>query len=201
MRSVAREPVSGARQRFKTDSLYNQPYLTSSGPIRTKYGYGPLIVHGHEKDRYAIVALPQSRGDLRSAYDLYSESIAHMQNTRAIAVPAHLEEDLMGAQDLYSEFIVRASMALYSPYMATLESKVEQLRDEIRSLRALQPKIVYVEEVPLSDAKEKVVQYFEKHSEADLEELMINLKIPIRILVDVIDELRKEGTLSPVGEE
>jgi len=85
--------------------------------------------------------------------------------------------------------------------MATLQSQVVQLRDEIRNLRGLQPQIVYVEEIPLSDAKEKVVQYFEEHSEADLEELMINLKIPVRILVDVIDELRKEGRLSPVGDE
>ena len=85
--------------------------------------------------------------------------------------------------------------------IATLQSQVTQLKDELRNLRGLQPQIVYVEEIPLSDAKEKVVQYFEEHSEADLEELMINLKVPVRILVDVIDELRKEGRLSPVGEE
>lgn len=73
--------------------------------------------------------------------------------------------------------------------------------DEIGNLRGSQPKIVYVKEVPLSVAKERVVQYFEEHSEADLEDLMINLKIPVRILVDVIDELRKEGRLFPAGDD
>ncbi len=46
-------------------------------------------------------------------------------------------------------------------------------------------------------ARERVVKYFEEHSEADLEELMTNLKIPLRTLVDVVNELRKEGILSP----
>ncbi len=89
------------------------------------------------------------------------------------------------------------------------EDAFEGLIDEVLEIEGIpdttskpqQPKIVYVKEVPRSEAKERVIEYFKEHSEADLEDLMINLKIPVRILVDVIDELRKEGTLSPVGEE
>jgi len=121
---------------------------------------------------------------------------------RATVGVAHYSPDfLKGTVGLIAGFTVGPRMSAHEKDMAKLQSQIAQLRDEIRNLQGLQPQVVYVEEVPLSVAKEKVVQYFEEHSEADLEDLMINLKIPVRILVDVIDELRDEGTLSPVGEE
>lgn len=49
----------------------------------------------------------------------------------------------------------------------------------------------------MQSPREKVIKYMREHSEADLEELMINLKIPLRTLVNVVNELRKEGILSP----
>lgn len=48
-------------------------------------------------------------------------------------------------------------------------------------------------------AKEKVIKYMEEHKTADTEELMTNVNIDLKLLVEIIDELKEEGKL--VGKE
>lgn len=63
-----------------------------------------------------------------------------------------------------------------------------------------QPKIVVLEEVSKEEAKKLVEDYFKEHGCADIEELMLNLKISVQGIVEIIDELQKEGKLTPKGE-
>ena len=63
-----------------------------------------------------------------------------------------------------------------------------------------QPKVVIVEEVSKEEGKTLVEDYFKVHGSADIEELMLNLKMPVRSIIDIIDELQKEGKLAPKGE-
>jgi len=51
------------------------------------------------------------------------------------------------------------------------------------------------------DRKKQVEAYFKEHGQADIEELMVNLKIPVEDLVDIIDDMKKEGRIVPKGGE
>lgn len=168
--------------RLSHDALTDQP---PSGPVTAMYP--SLVYTDAEGISDAIKQMLKSHIDITTVRSLIA-------GINPLVLP-------QGSDSLYGTIASYWTMAGPSRDIAALRSQVERLRNEIRDLRGLQPQIVYVEEVPFSDAKERVVKYFEEHSEADLEDLMINLKIPVRILVDVIDELREEGTLSSVGEE
>jgi len=63
-----------------------------------------------------------------------------------------------------------------------------------------QTKVVVLEEVSKEEGKTLVEEYFKVHECADIEELMLNLKIPVRSIVEIIDELQKEGKLTPKDE-
>lgn len=96
--------------------------------------------------------------------------------------------------------------------MAMQELQIKYLLDMVRSLRysgkiALekieelgQPKVIVVEEISKEDGKKFVEDYFKEHGTADIEELMLNLHIPIQTVVEIIDELHDEGKLVPKGE-
>lgn len=55
--------------------------------------------------------------------------------------------------------------------------------------------IVIIEEMDKEEAKNKISKYMEENRTADTEELMENLKIDLRLLVEILDELREEGVL------
>lgn len=93
--------------------------------------------------------------------------------------------------------------------MALQELRIKYLLDLITTLGVSEqlelkkiedPKIVVIEEISKEDAKKRIEDYFEEHEEADIEELMLNLRIPIQTIVEIIDELRGEGKLEPQGE-
>ena len=81
-----------------------------------------------------------------------------------------------------------------------MQNRINQIDRQLQELRNYIPKVVLIEEIPKKEAKNMVEEYFKKNKEADIEELMLNLKIPIRTLVEIIDELKNEGKLSPKGE-
>jgi hypothetical protein len=64
-----------------------------------------------------------------------------------------------------------------------------------------QTKVVVLEEVSKEEAKVLVENYFKEHDSADIEELMLNLRIPVQSIVEIVDELRNEGKLVPKGEK
>lgn len=81
--------------------------------------------------------------------------------------------------------------------IAFQDSRLHQLEKDKLNLQA---KVVVLEEVSKEEAKDMVENYFKVHGSADIEELMLNLRIPIQTIVEIIDELHDEGKLAPQGE-
>ena len=79
---------------------------------------------------------------------------------------------------------------------ARIRSEIDELRKEMKELQTLSPRIVVLEELPKEIAKERIETYFKKHGSADIEELMLNLRIPVNIILEIIEDLKQEGKLS-----
>ena len=85
--------------------------------------------------------------------------------------------------------------------LGKVKDTVKELDEKVEELRGFLPKVVVLEEISKEEGRKRVEEYFKKHGQADIEELMLNLKIPVQTLVEIIDELKKEGKLVPKGEE
>jgi hypothetical protein len=82
-----------------------------------------------------------------------------------------------------------------------LKKSIDQLDGKVEELRGYFPKVVVIEAIPKKKARKKVEEYFKEHGTADIEELMINLKIPVPTLVEILDELKREGKITPRDDE
>lgn len=88
--------------------------------------------------------------------------------------------------------------------MEMQEMQIKYLLDNVRFLqqsKEVQTEVVVVEEVSKEEGKRLVETYFKEHGSADMEELMLNLRISIQSLVEIIDDLRSEGKLIPHQDE
>ena len=78
-------------------------------------------------------------------------------------------------------------------------NEFKELKEEVERLKATLasslPKVVIIEEKSKEQAKKEVEEYFKKHKTTDIEELMLNLRIEVRTLVEIIDELKEEGII------
>ncbi len=130
------------------------------------------------------------------------------------------EQIISVSRDYFEEIKKGLSTELAKGYVETnvclahhfkISQEFEELKKmiEIQNLRILQleqdkvadqPKVVILEEVTKEEAKKLVEYYFKEHGCADIEELMLNLKISVQDIVEIIDELQKEGKLAPKGE-
>ena len=82
-----------------------------------------------------------------------------------------------------------------------VKRSVERLSTELNKLGGVLPKVVVLEEISREEAKQRVEAYFKEHGTADIEELMLNLRIPVETIVEIIDDLKKEGKLATKNEE
>lgn len=78
-----------------------------------------------------------------------------------------------------------------------LKKDVEAIKSRLPSVA---PKVVVIGEISKEQAMEKVEDYFKEHGRADIEELMLNLRIDVRTLVEIIDELREKGKIEAEDE-
>lgn len=80
------------------------------------------------------------------------------------------------------------------------QKELEELRKEISELKKnfelISPKIVIVEEIPKEEARDLIINYFKENDSADIEELLEVLKIPVSMIIDILDELKNEGIIS-----
>ena len=56
-------------------------------------------------------------------------------------------------------------------------------------------KVIIVEEMDKSTAKQRVFDFIREHKTSDIEELHENIKCDIRVLTEIIDELCAEGAI------
>jgi hypothetical protein len=83
--------------------------------------------------------------------------------------------------------------------ISILMNKVDSLERHRASLPVIGattiPEIVIVEEMSKETARQKVLDYMREHKRSDIIELHKNIRCDVRLLVEIIDELRKEGKI------
>ena len=70
---------------------------------------------------------------------------------------------------------------------------IESVQDQNASTAI--PEIVVVEEMSKETARQKVLKYMREHKKSDVIELHKNIRCDIRLLVEIIDELQREGKI------
>jgi hypothetical protein len=60
------------------------------------------------------------------------------------------------------------------------------------------PEVIIVEEMSREEAKRKVLNYIRKHKASDIVELHKHVRCDIRLLVEIIDELQREGKIEEI---
>ena len=83
--------------------------------------------------------------------------------------------------------------------ISILMNKVDSLERNVASLPVIGattiPEIVIVGEMSKETARQKVLDYMREHKKSDIIELHKNIRCDVRLLVEIIDELRKEGKI------
>jgi len=83
--------------------------------------------------------------------------------------------------------------------MQALEGRLDAIDRRlsvVESRLTERPEVVIVEEISREEAKRRIVSFFETHDEADTEELMRNIRIDLSLLVELLDELKREGKIA-----
>ena len=89
-----------------------------------------------------------------------------------------------------------------------LISKVDILTQEVEDLISIfrdvgiagqkditSSKVIIVEEMDKSTAKQRVLDFIKEHDTSDIEELHQNLRCEITLLIEIVDELLAEGVI------
>ncbi|MEA1957447.1 MAG: hypothetical protein U9N01_03720 [Euryarchaeota archaeon] len=83
--------------------------------------------------------------------------------------------------------------------ISILMNKVDSLEGNVASLPVIGattiPEIVIVGEMSKETARQKVLDYMREHKKSDIIELHKNIRCDVRLLAEIIDELRKEGKI------
>jgi hypothetical protein len=106
----------------------------------------------------------------------------------------------MSIQRKAFSFVTQEEFQKLDKDVEELKTTVKRIDVKMEELLDISPKIVVLEEISAEEARKRVEDYFKKHEQADIEELMLNLKIPVQTIVAIIDEMKKEGKLVPKGE-
>ena len=59
-----------------------------------------------------------------------------------------------------------------------------------------EPRVIIVEEMDKNTAKQKVLDFMRSHKTSDIAELHENIKCDISMLIEIIDELCREGKIA-----
>lgn len=90
-----------------------------------------------------------------------------------------------------------------------LISKVDALTQDVSEMTSLlkylkdafekdisNPRVIIVEEMDKNTAKQKVLDFMRSHKTSDIAELHENIKCDIAVLIEIIDELCREGKIA-----
>lgn len=101
-----------------------------------------------------------------------------------------------GLRDYYEKDLLGNCSTLIQEGVETFlrEHKVVERLSQLEQ-SSISEEVVIIEEMDKEEAKNKISEYMEENRTADTEELMKNLKIDLRLLVEILDELREEGIL------
>ena len=90
----------------------------------------------------------------------------------------------------YSEYVF-----LDKERLRNLERRVSELEKELEKIKETPRDVIIVEEMDMKTAKQKVLEYTEKNKIFDIEELHKNIRCELSLLIEIIDQLKKEGRI------
>ena len=83
--------------------------------------------------------------------------------------------------------------------ISILMNKVDSLERNVAPLPVIGattiPEIVIVGEMSKETARQKVLDYMREHKKSDIIELHKNIRCDVRLLVEIVDELQREGKI------
>jgi coenzyme F420-reducing hydrogenase alpha subunit len=147
--------------------------------------------------QYAISPL-----DLVLLETISSSSTSPVAGTSA-QEPLVKKEEVVGFRRVTQEVLPHTHEELreHERRIAELKDRIDALSTKFDELRGALPKVVVLEEISKEDAKDRIEEYFKEHKTADIEELMLNLKIPVQSIVEALDELKREGKVTAEDED
>ena len=80
--------------------------------------------------------------------------------------------------------------------LKNVEDRLDKVESRIDNLEESSRDIVIIEEMDMETAKQKVLDYTEKHKIFDIEELHRNIRCDLGILIRILDELKQEGRIA-----
>jgi len=169
------------------------PYFDTSQqdifPIGCPFCGSKRLVFDPTKE--AMVCASCGASYLQRPYIPPPESVSVTSANAGTVTPVAVETEEFGFRKKTTEIFPHTH-----PEFEKIESELQELKESVEELKKAYPKVVVIEEVPKEEAKQRIEGYFKEHGKADIEELMLNLKIPVQTIVETIDELKREGKLS-----
>lgn len=103
-------------------------------------------------------------------------------------------------------FDVHEELGKFTETQEELGERITRLEDELEKMRGFvdvvektlheKRRVVVIKELSHDDAKQLVERYMRENKTADTEELLLKLGIELRILVEILDELKAEGRIT-----
>lgn len=79
--------------------------------------------------------------------------------------------------------------------LENVECRLNEVEERLDDLEGLYKNIIIVEEMDMETAKQKILDYTEKHKVFDVEELHRNIRCDLGLLIKILDDLKKEGRI------
>lgn len=106
-------------------------------------------------------------------------------------VPPHIEELIISLLEKeYGDYIF-----LDRDRLKNVESGLSKVEKRLDDLEKTSKNIIIIEEMDMKAARQKVLDYTEKHKIFDIEELHQNIRCDLKLLIKIIDELKNEGKI------
>ena len=100
----------------------------------------------------------------------------------------------------YKDLMLIAAFSKYFEKIDALEEKLNTIESKLDMMLKergyeVNENVIVVKEIPYEQAKREVINYFKIHKQATIIDLHRDLGIPLDTLVEIIDELFREGII------
>ena len=154
-----------------------------------------------ERNRYVIQSKIQDPLKVYAPYLYYMVEFIREEKDRLFEVGKDEEmlkmskrvESLEEKFEKFEEIIEQKFKKLEAELNKKIENKINMIMGELNN--PADDKVIIVYEMPYEEAKKRVIEYFKKHKEATIVDLHQDLGIDIEKLIEILDELSKEGII------
>lgn len=77
----------------------------------------------------------------------------------------------------------------------SLDKRLSALEKDVQQIRRALPEVIIIEQMTKEQIRKKLLDYIKKHKTTNIIELHSAIKCDIKLLINAIDELIKEGRI------